>query len=860
MDADRFSLIETVFHRVSPLAGAERERALAEACEGDEDLRREVEELLAAADRTAAAIDRPASGPPRELDLEDPRRIGPYPVLRRLGQGGSSVVYLALEEGEGFSRQVAVKVLTGFLGEPVLRRFASETSILAGLEHAGIARFHTAGRAEDGTAYLVLEYVEGTDLLSYCRERGAPLGERLRLFGSVLDAVDFAHRRLVVHRDLKPSNVLVSKDGTPKLLDFGIAALLDPAEGWAGGETATWLRALTPAYASPEQLRGERVTVATDVYSLGVMLYELLAGVRPFAGSTLSDELARGFKGGEPEPPSAAARRAGGGVAAGLLEGDLDAIVLKALRHDPADRYASVAALGEDLRRYGAGLPVSARRSTARYRAALFLRRHALAAAALAGFVALAVGGVFWHVTRLQRERDRARDAAVEARREADRSQRMVDLLTAIFDSASPLNQPGRPLTSVELLERGSERINQDLTLEPELRAQLRSVLAGIWLSLGDKDRAAALAEPAAVELERLLGPDHATTAQAWSTLGSLRYQQGRYPEARKLFERALAVQRARLGTNPFVALTLARYAASLMVLGEDGAARAALLEALAITRKVKGPESTAEGRYLNDLSAVQQRLEDWNGAGQSAERAAVILAKRLGEASPGYATALSNLAQVRLNQGRAAEAADLEARVIRTNQKVFGGSGSYPREYIHRNMLGWMYLDLKRYDEARHEFELSLAASAHENGPTSASNAYPMNGLASVDLATGRLDRARRQAEEALALREKAYGPKHVDVARSLDDVAEIAGKQEDYTAEEACLRRGLAICRESYEADHPELARATSRLGGALCRKRGSEEGRKLLAEAIRLREKAAGAQDKDLPAWRKALADCG
>ncbi len=857
MDAARFSRIEDAFHRASELAGAARDHALAEICGDDHDLRREVEELLAAAACEAPALDGPAA-----LRFEQtPRQIGPYRVLRRLGAGGFSVVYLAEEEGEGFRRQVAVKLLAGVPGGPLVRRFAAETRILAGLEHPGIARFHTAGRAEDGTAYLVLEYVEGTDLLTHCRERRASLGERLRLFAAVLDAVDYAHRSLVVHRDLKPSNILVTLDGQPKLLDFGIAALLDPADGVALGETATLFRAFTPAYASPEQLRGERVTTASDVYSLGVVLYELLAGVRPHAASNFQDELARGFHAVEPEPPSTAARRrpeVEGALDARQLEGDLDAIVLKALRDDPAARYTSVSALAEDLRRFSAGLPVLARRPTVRYRASRFLRRHAAAVATVVVVGLLAGTGLAWHVEQLQRERVRAQDAAEEARREARKAERMVELLSGVFEAANPQVQPGRPLDSRELLEQGGARIERSLAEDPELRAELQAVLGGIWSSIGDYDRAAALLEPAAAELEHRLGPDHPVTAQAWSTLGSLRQHKGRYREARALYEKALRVQRRKLGArHPAVAFTLARHGGNLSELGEQAAGRAALEEAIKIEQAARGPESALLGRFLSDLSIVNQRLQDWEGAARAAERAVALLGRHYGRENPKYASALANLASLRQQQNRHEEAVALLQEAIRIEQKALGEA--FSGESAERSVLGWSYIELHRLDEARREFERALAAAIRDKGPDHADVARPLRGLAAVEMELGRLDAARRHIERALAVRERAHGPVHWEVAVSIADLAELAILAGDRQAEESHRRRALAVSRQVYDADHPNLALAVALLGEVLCRQNGNQEGIALLSEAITLRQKKAGAGDAILTGWSRARDAC-
>ena len=383
--------IREAFDRARELSGADRDAVLAEVEAHSPAMAQELTELLRIDAREGSVLERSPYG----LEGFDaapapPGRIGPYRIVREIGRGGMGRVYLAEQRGEGFLRQVAVKRLDRREASPLSeRRFRDEVKFLATLEHPGIARFLDGGRADDGSAYLALEYVEGVDLLAHARERRLAVDDRLRLFLEVLEAVEYAHARNIVHRDLKPGNVLVGADGRPRLLDFGISKLVDPEAGDAA-TTQTELRALTPAYASPEQIRGGPVTVASDVYSLGVVLYELLSGVRPFR--TLSGdarELERAVLEQDPEPPSTAARRATTGQAvarAGAsdtpadasrrLGRDLDAICLKALRKEPRERYASVAAFAGDLHRFLAGLPVAAHRGGLSYRLSKLARRH----------------------------------------------------------------------------------------------------------------------------------------------------------------------------------------------------------------------------------------------------------------------------------------------------------------------------------------------------------------------------------------------------------------------------------------------------------------------------------------------------
>jgi len=399
LDPERWRAASPHLDHALDLSGDARAEWLSALREQDASLAADVEALLE--DHQLAQeegfLDGGPTLPPEEAppspEVAPGNRLGPYRVLRELGRGGTGCVYLALQEGAEFQRQVALKVVDrgGGVGADIERRFRDECRILAGLEHPGIARLYDAGRAPDGRWFLALEYVEGRNLLEHARQRELTAEERIRLFLSVLDAVAFAHGRSVVHRDLKPGNILVGTDGGARLLDFGIAKLLDPDSDLPATETRTEFRALTPAYASPEQFRGERVTPASDIFSLGVILYELLAGVRPFGSASSSRSvLEKAVLMEEPERPSVAARRApptGEPSADATARGrrrprgprlgrDLDAICLKALRKEPEQRYASAAAFAEDLQCHLAGRRVGALAGNRRYRMARFARRH----------------------------------------------------------------------------------------------------------------------------------------------------------------------------------------------------------------------------------------------------------------------------------------------------------------------------------------------------------------------------------------------------------------------------------------------------------------------------------------------------
>jgi serine/threonine protein kinase len=378
--ADRWRRVSELFHEaLEHNAGPARDEWLADHCSGDPDLLREVQARLKAGSQrdadgfTVPTVDDIGGNDAAVATIALTQRIGPYRVLSELGHGGMATVFLAARDDAEFDQRVAIKVVRGALGTDALRRLRIERQILASLEHANIARLIDGGTTPEGVPYLVMEYVDGLPIDEYCIKHELPIGKRLELFCRVCDAVTHAHNSFVVHRDIKPSNILVTADGTPKLLDFGIAKLLD--ESLIGAPaTVEGLRAMTPDYASPEQVRGEPITTASDVYSLGALLYELLTGKRPLTFRTRqSAEIVIVVCTAEPRKPSTAVSE---GRTSKQLAGDLDTITLTALAKEPARRYATAAALADDVRRHLTGLPVMARPSTWRYRSARFVNRH----------------------------------------------------------------------------------------------------------------------------------------------------------------------------------------------------------------------------------------------------------------------------------------------------------------------------------------------------------------------------------------------------------------------------------------------------------------------------------------------------
>ncbi|HSM15348.1 MAG TPA: serine/threonine-protein kinase, partial [Thermoanaerobaculia bacterium] len=552
MEPDRDARIDQLFEQALDLPEARRGAWLAEQCGGDEALRAEVERLLELAGGEVDGLLGPVrafaseivEGSEEGISIGD--EIGAYTIVGRLGRGGMGVVWLGERTDDAFDHRVAIKVLAGVRSSSeAVRRFEQERRILARLKHPHIAHLVDGGVDRRGLPYLVLEHVEGEPVDVYCDRHRLPIEQRIRLVVEIATALQAAHRSLVVHRDIKPSNLLVTAEGDVKLLDFGIAKLLDP-ELEDADLTDLDGRPMTPTYASPEQVNAEPITTASDVYQLGLLLYELVTGRRPQAARTSSlAELVELVCRHEPMPPSRAVVAAEEGdetERSAALRGstparlarrfrpDLDAVVARALAKDPEQRYETAAELAADLERFLGGRPVHARRATFGYRASKWLRRNAALAAA-GGVAALLTVGYAVAVTIQARAIDRQR---VRAEVEAAKAAEVERFVLGLFQSSDPEQSLGREVTARELLERGTEQAERELAGQPEVQARLWSALGEIHGELGEIDEACDLVRRALAQQLALPGDHRREIADSRQRLGMLERSLGNWPAARE--------------------------------------------------------------------------------------------------------------------------------------------------------------------------------------------------------------------------------------------------------------------------------------------------------------------------------------
>lgn len=826
---------------------AERRAFLDAACAGDQRLRREVESLLDADARAGAFLAAPmAIRPRRPEEPEEPlaagKRVGPYRIVRLLNRGGTSTVYLARRDDGRFDKEVAVKILDrGLLSPTALVRFRTECWILAGLEHPSITRLYDAGSLADGRPYVVMEYVDGERIDTFCERRELPVEERLRLVRRVAAAVHLAHQHLVVHRDLKPGNILVSRAGVPKLLDFGIAKLLAPGEAEDPAEaTVTWFQPMTPDYASPEQILGERITTATDVYALGLLLYRLLAGRLPhrFEGRSLGG-LERFLAACDHpvRPSEAVAER----PLRRRLSGDLDSIVLKALRREPHLRYNSAERLADDLGRHLSGLPVAARAGTFSYRASRFLRRHRLGMGVAAAFFALVVG--FAASTARQAER---------LRQERDKLERTSSFVFDLFNVSPPGEElAGGGVTAHELLARGAERVDAELADSPDARAAMLDTLGMLFTALGSFADAEPLVEEGLALRRRLYGREHPDVATSLAHLGDVRNGQGRWSESVDLYRQALDLRRRTLGADhPAVAEAHRSLGMEMVHLGHLEEAEEQMERAVALHRSLPGVPPPELALSLGQLGHLRSRQGDPEAALPLLEEALALRRESLPAGHPDIAVNLFDLGEAAHKLGDLATAEHHYREALAGMEQVKGPD--HPQTVRVLTQLAQTVEAAGRLAEAEALFRRALEIERRTVGEEHPEYATALNNLAVTLKRQGEFDQAEEMLRRALAVRLRVLGEDHPHVAQSRHTLASLLHHRGELEEAERLYRLALAGTDSLLPPDHPIRAYPRLGLAAVLVDRGKAEEAEVLAREAVALLEGVP--QDH----WRHAEAD--
>jgi tetratricopeptide (TPR) repeat protein len=768
---ERWRRLQELFELAQPLDAERRTRFLLEECGEDVSLREQVVALLLAGsdahDDFEQRYEQAIADVLREPELPAGTIIGRYRVQRLLGRGGMGAVYLAERADQQYHQTVALKLVgRNLLHAGVASRFRSERQILARLNHPNIARLLDGGHIEDGTPYLVMEYVEGQRIDHYCSERRLPVSARLRLMQQVCAAVQYAHQNLIVHRDLKAANIMVAGDGVPKLLDFGIAKLLD-AEAPAPDLTRLRDRVLTPEYASPEQLRGQPVGTASDVYNMGRLLYELLTGLSPYGNARRSlAELEHLICEQTPPLPSVRVQaEAAHGPSSSQralgreLAGDLDNIVLKAMHVDPARRYPTANAFARDIQSYLDGRPVQARPDTFTYRAGKFLRRNAWSTASAAAVVVLIAGLTAFYTSRLAAERDRATLAA-------NQSKQVAGFLAGIFRVPDPWRGPGKPISAIEMLDRAAGDIEQHLQNEPIILSELLYEIADSYKGLADYERASRMLERSlAVKAHARLTatPEYGETLYE---LANVQRFQGRFPAAEQNFRRALALQR-RLFHAPHadIAATLTHLGMLYSEMGRWRESLALEREALPMTIAVYGTLHEESADRMNNLALALQGAGQFLEAQQSFQRAIAIQAQVMPPLHPDSLGTKSNLGGLLDAMGHY-RAAERQIRGILADRRAVLGDG-HPRLAYTLTAFGGTLTSLGNFDEAERVLSEARDSLTERLGPTHYRTGYALRGLGYLALARGDAVSAEDLFRRVERIEVSAFGETSEDVYR---------------------------------------------------------------------------------------------
>lgn len=854
---NRWQQIDALFGEALDLAPAERLRWLDQRCAGDPDLRARVQALLEAAGQAGDFLERPAetylgeetakalrSGSrDRSVEPEPTRtgeRVGPYRVLHEVGTGGMATVYLADRADGQFDQRVALKFLRRGFEPELVRRFLAERQILSSLNHPNIAGLIDGGTTADGQPWLAMEYVDGKPITDYCDAHQCSIELRLRLFLEVAKAIQYAHTNLIVHRDIKPSNVLVTGDGQVKLLDFGIAKLLDPDAFPADTPvTRTGWRPLTPEYASPEQVRGDPITTASDVYQLGMVLYRLLTGARPYSvkglsGSSLEEAVSRT----QPTPPSDAARSGATerALARGIspdrlarkLRGDLDTILLQALRKEPERRYVSAQAMAEDIERYLAGRPIAARRDSKGYRLGKFLQRNRwVAPTAVTAFVLIGayIGTLIRHGNQLERERNLARAEAAKAQ---EVTRFLVELFSSPDSDDRGLGEGRRDITVRQALLEGVERYGSELADYPAIKAQLFSSIADVLHDLDATNEALAL-RTEVLELERALygdasaayhesswqvaeltgftnrdsalilfqqhlelsrrlyGDTSAATGRALQSIGMLEVGRGRLPQGTALLEEAIAVLRAADSVPPLLLVnSYGNLSDAYHLLERPDDALATARSGYDVAVEAYGPGHSLTAWMVKQVAEGLQLTDHLEESAEYYRRALAILDRELGPA----------------------------------HSRTIGARNDYAITLIH----------MGAYAEAEAVHRALLAARKERFGPNSEAVAGSLQNLAVAIKYQDRLGEADSLLQQASAMYRSVMPPGHFYIAYPLLTLSEIRLNRRDYRGAESAASEATRILRSALGDGSFVTAVAQCRWGRAL-----HGLGRRTEAEAL-------------------------
>lgn len=822
MDPERWMKIRSLFDRTYELPSEARRRALDESCAGDPALRAEVEALLSSFDVSGSLLEpiaaevmaTAAGGQPSDPQIGG--IVGPYRVVRLIAYGGMGEVYEAVRDDGQFQKHVAVKLVRlGASRRDIMRRFESERRLLATLTHPNIAQLIDAGTLSDGVPYLMMEYVDGVRIDQYCDAHSLAVEQRLELFRTVCAALRFAHQHLVVHRDIKPGNILVSADGVPKLLDFGIAKLI--TEGGSSQErTLPGESFMTPEYASPEQARGEEATTVSDVYSLGVLLFKLLTGRRPYEfKSPAAHEISRVILETEPPKPSEVeiAIRVPGSPGDSLrkkLRGDLDAITLMALRKEPERRYQSVEEFSDDILRSLQRLPVKARSGAATYRLGRFVARHrtvVIGALLLLGAFAVGLAEVLWQTRQVRLERDRAQA-------EAEKSAQVARVLTDMLSAADLSRATQKDVTVDQVLDQASSRIATEFSNRPEIAADILSTIGASYQGIGRFDKAEVPLERS-LELRRtLFGPVHPKVAAALHDLALLRHWQENLSCADSLYRASLEMfQRCAIASQDYAA-ALNDFGVYAMEARRFAKADSLFTSAITMYGNLRGDNRKDLASSLNNLALDKDWQKELSAADSLYRIALRIMRDVYVQDNNEIAIALSNLGQVVEERGDSREAEGMLRQSLAIRRRVL--NADHPELLVQEmSLASHLALHTQMYDEAESLAKEALSGWLKGHPELHRQIGRARHIVGQVLERQGKLDSARAELLGSLEEFSRVSSPDAVNVADVDILLAETSALQGKSLRAKSEARKAYDLYRAALGPDAEETLNA-ARLAG--------------------------------------------
>ncbi len=803
MNKDKFLIAKQLFDEALNLDTKKRNILLDEKCGNDSEIKLEVLSLLHSLENTKDFLEKTlAKTETSEESFLDPylgKEIGNYIIDGEAGSGGMGIVYIGKRNDKEFEKKVAIKILKhGIASEYLLKRFQIERQTLANLQHPHIAQLLDGGRTNDGLPYLVMELIDGIPITEYCNQNKLSIEERLKLFRKVCDAVHFAHQNLIIHRDLKPGNILVKKDGIPKLLDFGIAKFID--ENLVDnneGLTRIGIWHLTPEYASPEQIKGERITITSDIYSLGVLLYQILTGAQPYKITNSSPAaISKIITEESVQKPSERVKQTSESKLenkflnpvklSNNLKGDLDNIVSKAMHKDPLRRYVSVEQLSEDIRRHLIGLPVIAQKDTAGYRLSKFVLRHKVGFISTVVFIVFLITSliaIIWQANVAASERDKAK---LEAQKVVTVNKFLQDMLSSVDP-----DEIGREVKVYDVLNRAAKNVKTELKDKPEIEAAIRRTLGNTYTNLGE------------------------------------------YNLAKEHLERALQLDEKIYGKeSENVAINLYDLAMYFHWIGDLKNADSLYNKSLSIFKKTLKEPTRDLALTLNGCALIKSDLGNYMGAVKQFKEALQILEKKFGKYDIDYASILNNLAITThsLNDLDRAEKYYLEA------QKIFIDLLGENRTEVAStyNNLAFIYLDKKDYRLAEENFIKSYNLKLKIKGTDHPDVGLALNNLGSVKFKLKNYKEAKDLYSKAIAQLMITLPDEHAWLANSYYGLGKTLIEMKDFKNAEMNLRHALQIRRKVYPEENHLIYITEGDLGICLYYQNKLPEAEKLLLNA--------------------------